>query len=170
MSVKSWLEPSRADAEAVAFRLTITNAFLFSATLITLSLNVSLIKQAFVAGGLGTAQWLLARTIVLMTFSAMILLFLGFVVLANTPLAQVNLAEILQRLDTARLFLAASGFMLFASYGSLFIISFGLANSWSWFLSAIAYGGAIVLIILRRYYLSKFATRKLPSTPKGTSG
>ncbi len=126
MNVKSWLEPSRADVEAVAFRLTITNAFLFSATLITLSLNVSLVRQAFVAGGMGTAQWLLAATIVLMMFSAMILLFMGFVVLANTPLAQVNLAEILQRLDTARLFLAVSGFMLFASYGSLSSSALGL--------------------------------------------
>jgi hypothetical protein len=157
------LEPSRADAEQVAFRLTLTNAFLLSATMITLSLNISLIKQAFVAGILGTPQWLLATLIVLMMFSALILFFLVFVILVNTPLAQVDLHEILRRLDNARLFIAVSAFMLLASYGFIFLISFGLSSPWSWVLSGIAYVGAIMFIVLRGYYLSKFATRKLPA-------
>ncbi len=157
------MEPSRADAEAVAFRLTLTNAFLLSATMITLSLNTSLIKQAFVAGALGTTQWLLTTLIVLMMFSALVLFFLCFVILVNTPLAQVELHEILRRLDLARLFIATSGFLLLSSYGFLFLISFGLSSSWSWILSIIAYGSAVTFIVLRGYFLSKFATRKLPA-------
>jgi hypothetical protein len=157
------LEHSRADAEAVAFRLTLTNAFLLSATMITLSLNTSLIKQAFVAGTLSTPQWLLVTSIILMMFSALILLFLCFVILVNTPLAKIDLDEVLRRIDTGRLYVATSAFMLLASYGSLFLISFGLSSARSWVLSAIAYGSAIVFVVLRRHYLSKFATRKLPT-------
>ncbi len=157
------MEPSRADAEAVAFRLTLTNAFLLSATMITLSVNVSLIKQAFVAGTIGIPQWLLVTSIILMMFSAMVLLFMGFVILVNTPLARVDLHEVLRRIDNVRLFLAVSGFMLLASYGSVFLISFGLASPWSWVLSGIAYFSAIAFLVLRRYYLSKYATRKLPA-------
>jgi hypothetical protein len=155
------LEPSRADAEAVAFRLTLTNAFLLSATMITLSLNISLIKQAFVAGALGTSQWLLVVSIVLMMFSALVLFFLNFVILVNTPLAQVGLDEVLRRIDMARLFVATSGSLLLASYGFLFLISFGLSSPWSWFLSAIAFVSAIVFVVVRHRFLSKFATRKL---------
>ncbi len=157
------MEPSRADVEQVAFRLILTTAFLFSATMITLSLNVSSIKQAFVAGVLGTSQWLLATSIVLMMFSAMILLLLGFVILVNTPLAQVDLHEVLRRLDFGRLFIATSAFLLMASYGSLFLISFGLSSPWAWTLSVIAYGGAAVFVVIRTYLLSKFATRRLPA-------
>jgi hypothetical protein len=156
------LEPSRADAEAVAFRLTLTNAFLLSATIVTLSLNVSLIKQAFVAGTLGTPQWILATCIVLMMFTALVLFFLNFVILVNTPLAQVDLHEVLRRIDTARLYVAFSGFMLLASYGFIFLISFGLSSPWAWVLSGIAYVGAIAFVVLRRHFLSRFATRKLP--------
>jgi hypothetical protein len=156
------LEPSRADAEAVAFRLTITNAFLLSATMITLSLNISLIKQAFVAGALGTPQWLLVVSTALMMFSALLLFFLNFVILVNTPLAQVGLDEVLRRIDTARLYVATSGFLLLASYGFLFLVTFGLSSPWSWVLSAIAYISAILFVVIRRSYLSKFATRRLP--------
>lgn len=157
------MQPSRADAEAVAFRLTLTNAFLLSATMITLSLNISLIKQAFVAGTLGTPQWLLATLIVLMMFSALVLFFMGFVILVNTPLAQIGMDEMLRRLDNARLYLGVSAFMLLASYGFVFLISFGLYSPWSWVLSAIAYGSAIAYAIFRRRHLVKFATRRLPS-------
>ena len=129
--------------------------------MVTLSLNISLIKQAFVAGVLGTPQWLLATCVVLMMFSALILFFMCFVILVNTPLAQVDLHEVLRRLDTARLYIAVSGFMLLASYGFMFLISFGLSSPWSWVLSSIAYGGAIVFVVLRGYYLSRFATRRL---------
>ena len=157
------MEPTRADAEAVAFRLTLTNAFLLSATMITLSLNISLIKQAFVAGALGTAQWLLVTTIALMMFSALVLFFLGFVILVNTPLAQVDLQEVLRRIDTARSYLAISAFFLLSSYGFVFLISFGLYSPWSWVLSSIAYASAIAYFIFRRYHLRRFATRKLVS-------
>ncbi len=157
------MEPTRADAEAVAFRLTLTNAFLLSATMITLSLNISLIKQAFVAGSLGTAQWLLVATIVLMMFSALVLFFMGFVILVNTPLAQVDLHEVLRRIDTVRLYLAISAFFLLSSYGFVFLISFGPSSPWSWILSSIAYGSAVAYIVFRRYHLRKFATRKLAS-------
>ncbi len=154
-------QPTRADAEAVAFRLTLTNAFLLSATMITLSLNISLIKQAFVAGSLGVSQWILATVIVLMMFSALVLFFMGFVILVNTPLAPVGLGELLRRLDTARLYLAVSAIMLLASYGFVFLISFGLANGWSWVLSSISYGSAIAYGLFRRHHLAKFATRTL---------
>ncbi len=157
------MEPTRADAEAVAFRLTLTNAFLLSATMITLSLNVSLIKQAFVAGTLGTAQWLLVTVIALMMFSALVLFFMGFVILVNTPLAQVDVHEVLRRIDTARLYLAVSAFFLLSSYGFVFLISFGLSSPWSWVLSGIAYSSAIIYIVFRSYHLRRFATRKLAS-------
>lgn len=163
------MEPSRGDAEQVAFRLTLTNAFLLSATMITLSVNVSLIKQAFVAGVLGTSQWLLVVSIILMMFSALILLFMGFVILVNTPLARVDLHEVLRRIDMVRLFLAVSGFMLLASYGSVFLISFGLTSPWSWVLGGIAYASAVLFLILRSYYLSRFATRRLPSATPPSS-
>ncbi len=157
------MEPTRADAEAVAFRLTLTNAFLLSATMITLSLNISLIKQAFAAGTLGTAQWLLVTTIVLMMFSALVLFFMGFVILVNTPLAQVNLQEVLWRIDTARLYLAISAFFLLSSYGFVFLISFGLSSPWSWVLSSISYGSAVAYVIFRHHHLNRFATRRLAS-------
>ncbi len=130
--------------------------------MITLSLNISLIKQAFVAGILGTSQWLLVTSVVLMMFSALILFFMCFVILVNTPLAQVDIHEILRRLDTARLYIAASGFLLLASYGFVFLISFGLSSPWAWVLSSISYGSAIMFIVLRARHLAKFATRKLP--------
>ncbi len=162
--------PTRADAEAVAFRLTLTNAFLLSATMITLSLNISLIKQAFVAGTLGTTQWVLATLIVLMMFSALVLFFMGFVILVNTPLAPIGLEELLGRLDTARLYLAVSAFMLLASYGFVFLISFGIANQWSWLLSSISYASAIAYVLLRRHHLSRFATRTAPPTERRPQG
>ncbi len=156
-------QPSRADAEAVAFRLTLTNAFLLSATMITLSLNVSLIKQAFVAGALGTSQWLLATIIILMMFSALVLFFLGFVILVNTPLAAAGLDELLRRVDTARLYLSVSAFMLLSSYGFVFLISFGIENHWSWILGSISFASAIIYAVFRKYHLARFATRALPT-------
>ncbi len=131
--------------------------------MITLSLNVSLIKQAFVAGTLGTAQWLLVTVIALMMFSALVLFFMGFVILVNTPLAQVDVHEVLRRIDTARLYLAVSAFFLLSSYGFVFLISFGLSSPWSWVLSGIAYSSAIIYIVFRSYHLRRFATRKLAS-------
>ncbi len=159
--------PSRADAEAVAFRLTLTNAFLLSATMITLSLNISLIKQAFVAGTLGTSQWILAVVIVLMMFTALLLFFMGFVVLVNTPLAPIGLDELLRRLDTGRLYLGISAFMLLASYGFVFLIAFGISDPWSWVLSAIAYATALAYALFRRRHLTRFATRTLPKVEPG---
>ncbi len=156
-------QPTRADAEAVAFRLTLTNAFLLSATMITLSLNVSLIKQAFVAGSLETTQWILAALVVLMMFTALVLFFMGFVILVNTPLAPIGLGELLRRLETARLYLAVSAFMLLASYGFVFLISFGITNRWSWLLSSISYASAVVYLVFRRHHLAKFAIRRLPA-------
>ncbi len=142
-------------------RLTLVSAFVFSATMITLSLNVSLIKQAFVAGTVGPSQWLLASLVLLMMFSAMILLVMCFVILGNTPLAQVDVQAVLRRLEIARLYIGVSAFMILASYGSIFLISFGLSSRFSWTLSGIGYGAAVALVLARRYHLSRFVTRRL---------
>jgi len=98
-----------------------------------------------------------------MIFTALVLFFVCFVILVNTPLAQVPVEEVLRRLDRGRLYIAVSGFLLLASYGFIFLISFGLYSPWSWVLASISYGGAVMFLVLRRHHLSRFAVRELPS-------
>src|SRR2546427_2939078 len=51
------LEPPRLDADAANFRLTIITSFLLGATMISLSLNVSIIRQSAATGLMGTTEW-----------------------------------------------------------------------------------------------------------------
>ena len=138
--------------------------------MITLSLNISMIKQAFAAGSLGPDQWVLASLVVLMMFSALVLFFMGFVILVNTPLAPIGLEELLRRLDTARLYLAVSAMMLLASYGFVFLISFGITNRWSWVLATISFTSAVAYALFRRHHLAKFAVRVVPAGPSPPPG
>jgi hypothetical protein len=67
------------------------NSFLLAATIISLSLNVSIIKQSVATGLWGTTEWLLTVSIALLLFSSLIMLFMSYVILATmylTPLTQ----------------------------------------------------------------------------------
>ncbi len=59
------------------------NSFLLAATIISLSLNVSIIKQSATTGLMGTTEWLLAVSIALLLFSSLIMLFMSYVILAT---------------------------------------------------------------------------------------
>ena len=150
------MEQPRPDIEAAAFRLTIITSFLLGATMVTLSLNTSILKQTVAAGALETTQWLLAVSLALMLFSTLVMLFMCYVILASMPLAMLALERKLRRIDAVRTLVATSAFLIIASYGSTFLVSLGLTSPWSWVLAAIAYGSGILWVIARWYYLARF--------------
>ena len=119
------------DIDAASFRLTILTSFLLGATMITLSLNVSIIKQSLVSGLMGTTEWLLAVSIALMLFSTLIMLFMSYVILATIPLAFFTLSEKLGRIAKVRFFIGLASVLILTSFGSTFLVSLGLSSPWS---------------------------------------
>ena len=150
------------DIDAASFRLTIITSFLLGATMVTLSLNVSIIKQSVVAGLMGTTEWLLAVSIALMLFSTLVMLFMSYVILATIPLALFTLNEKLSRIAKVRFFVGLASFLILASFGSTFLVSLGLSSPWSWLLGGIGYGSGILWALLRGFYLTRCVNPKRP--------
>jgi len=141
--------------DAANFRATIITSFLLGATMILLSLNASIIKGA-ATGAFETAEWLLAVSIALMLFSAMIMLFLSYVILQTMYLAAFPMTEKMRRIGWARTLLGTASILIPTSFGSTFLVSLGLTNPWSWAFGAIGYGSGAVWALLRGYYLTRF--------------
>ena len=150
------------DVDAASFRLTIITSFLLGATMITLSLNVSIIKQSVVAGLIGTTEWLLAVSIALMLFSTLVMLFMSYVILGTIPLALFTLDEKLSRIAKVIFFVGLASVLILASFGSTFLVSLGLSSPWSWLLGGIGYGSAILWAVLRGFYLTRYVNPKRP--------
>jgi hypothetical protein len=78
------------------------NSFLLAATIISLSLNVSIIKQSVATGLWGTTEWLLTVSIALLLFSSLIMLFMSYVILATMYLTPLTQSEKLARVGWIR--------------------------------------------------------------------
>jgi hypothetical protein len=150
------VEQPRPDVDAANFRATIITSFLLGATMVILSLNASIIKQSATAGTLGTVEWLLAVSSALMLFSAMIILFLSYVILQTMYLAAFPASERLRRVGWARSLLGSASILIPTSFGSTFIVALGLSSPWSLVFGSIGYGSGIIWALLRGYYLRKF--------------
>jgi len=150
------------DVDAANFRATIITSFLLGATMINLSLNVSIIKQSAAVGTMGTTEWLLAVSVALMLFATMIMLFLSYVILQTMYLAALPLDLKLRRVGWVRTLLGISSFFIPTSYGSTFLVSFGLSSQWSWVFGGIGYGSGIVWAALRGYYQLRVVRPKQP--------
>ena len=145
----------RVDPDSANFRLTIITSFLLGATMIDLSLNVSIIKQSVASAHAGLAEWLLAVSIALMLFSTIIMLFLSYVILATMYLAPLTVDEKLRRVGWARTLVGISSFLIPTSFGSTFLVSLGLDSPWSWVFGGIGYGSGVVWAAIRAYYQIK---------------
>jgi hypothetical protein len=140
------------------------NSFLLAATIISLSLNVSIIKQSATTGLMGTAEWLLAVSIALFLFSSLIMLFMSYVILATMYLTPLTQSEKLERVGWARTLLGVASILIPTSFGSTFLVSLGRSSPWSWLLGGIGYGSGIFWALLRGYYQIKFVRpKKQPS-------
>jgi hypothetical protein len=144
------------DVDSANFRTTIITSFLLGATMVDLSLNISIIKQSATSGLMGTAEWLLAVSVALMLFSIMIMLFLCYVINATMYLVPLPLEEKVRRVGWARTLLGISSFLILTSFGSTFLVAFGLSSPWSWVFGVIGYGSGLVWALLRGYYQLKF--------------
>jgi hypothetical protein len=146
----------RLDLDAANFRLTIITSFLLGATMVSLSLDVSIIRQAAMAPTMGIVEWLLTVSIALMLFSTLIMLFLSYVTLVTMYLAIFTQDEKLRVVHRARNLVGAASILIVTSYGSTFLVSLGLTSPWSWLLGGIGYGSGLLWALLRGYTLSRF--------------
>jgi len=144
------------DPDQANFRLTIITSFLLGATMISLSLDVSIIRQSAASAAMGTLEWLLALSIALMLFSSLIMLFMSYVILTTTYLAASALNDKLRRIAQVRNLVGLSSVLILTSFGSTFLVSLGLSSPWSWTLGGIGYGGGLLWALLRGYYLKRF--------------
>ena len=87
------LEQPRLDADAANFRLTIVTSLLLGAAMISLSLDVSVIRQSAASGLMGTTEWLLSVSIALVLFSMLIMLFMSYMTLVTMYLAPFTQSE-----------------------------------------------------------------------------
>ncbi len=156
------IDQPRIDVDSANFRTTIITSFLLGATMIDLSLNISIIKQSAASGLMGTGEWLLAVSVALMLFSILIMLFMCYVILATMYLAPLPLGEKVRRVGWARTLLGTSSFLILTSFGSTFLVAFGISSPWSWVFGGIGYGSGIVWAVLRGYYQIKFVRRWQP--------
>ena len=144
------------DPDAANFRLTIITSFLLGATMISLSLDVSIIRQSAATGLMGTAEWLLAVSIALMLFSTLIMLFMSYVTLVTMYLAPFAQDVKFRMIARVRNYVGLSSVLIITSFGSTFLVSLGLSSPWSWLLGGIGYGSGILWALLRGYYLARF--------------
>ncbi len=149
------LEQPRLDVDAANFRLTIITSFLLGATMISLSLDVSIIRQV-AAGGPTMIEWLLISSIPIMLFSTLVMLFMSYVILVTMYLAVFTQSEKLRKIARVRDLVGLSSILILTSFGSTFLVSLGLSSPWSWLLGGIGYGSGIFWALLRGYYLSRF--------------
>jgi len=150
------LEQPRLDADAANFRLTIITSFLLGATMISLSLDVSIIRQSAATGLMGIAEWLLAVSIALMLFSTLIMLFMSYVTPVTMYLAPFTQNEKFRMIARVRNYVGPLSVLIITSLASTFLVSLGLSSPWSWLLGGIGYGSGILWALLRGYYLAKF--------------
>jgi ABC-type Fe3+-siderophore transport system permease subunit len=137
------LEQPRVDVDSANFRATIITSFLLGATMILLSLNVSVIKQNASASVLGTTEWWLALSVMVMLFAAMIMLFLSYVILQTMYLAPFASSEKLTRVAWARAMLGTASFLIPTSFGSTFLVGFGVSNPGAWVFGGVGYGSGV---------------------------
>ncbi|MBI3841361.1 MAG: hypothetical protein HY297_05365 [Thaumarchaeota archaeon] len=149
------MEQPKIDLDAASFRLTIITSFLLGATMISLSLDVSIIRQSAIGGMMGTLEWLLVLSIALMLFSTLIMLFMSYVILVTTCLTPVTQDEKFVRVNQVRNFVGLSSILILTSFGSTFLVSLGLSSPWSWLLGGIGYGSGLVWALLRGFYLAR---------------
>jgi len=134
----------------------IITSFLVASTTVLLTLNVSIIRQSAMAGLLGPVEWLLAGSIALTLLPSLIMLLFSSVMLVTMYLAAFAQDEKLQIIARARTFLGVSSILILTSFGSTFLVSFGLNSPGAWFFGSVGYGSGVSWALLRGYYLTKF--------------
>jgi hypothetical protein len=163
------VERLRPDVDAANFRLMIITSFLVAATMILLSLNVSVIRQSALGGQMGTAEWLLAASIVLFLFPSLVMLLMASVVLVSMYLAVFSYEEKTRIVGRARTLLGLASILIPTSFGSTFLVSLGLSSPWTWLFGAIGYGSGVSWALFRGFYLTRFVhpgQRKAQQQPK----
>jgi len=158
------VEQPRIDVNAATLRLMIITSFLAGSTTVLLTLNVNIIRQSVTAGQPGLAEWLLAASILLMLLASLIMMFMSSVMLGTMYLAPFTQAEQLRIVAKARSFLGLSSTLILTSFGSTFLVSFGLNSAGGWFLGSIGYGSGLFWALLRGYYLTKFVHPRQPKS------
>ncbi len=153
------MEQPRIDADAANFRLMIITSFLVASTTVLLTLNVQIIRQSAIAGLLGPVGWVLAASIALMLLPSLIMLLMSAVMLATMYLAPYTQTEKSTIIARARTFLGLASILILTSFGSTFLVSFGLDSPGAWFFGSIGYGSGVFWAILRGYYLTRFVHR-----------
>src|SRR5260370_36202791 len=123
-SLPNSLEQPRLDVDAANFRLTIITSFLLGATMISLSLDVSIIRQVAAAGPT-TIEWLLVSSIPLMLFSTLVMLFGSYVILVTMYMAPFTQSEKMSMIARVRTLVGLSSILIFTSFGSTFLVSRG---------------------------------------------
>src|SRR5262245_60201701 len=106
----------------------IITSFLLGATMILLSLNVSILKQTASSGLMGPVEWVLGASIVLTLVSSLIMLFMSSLMLVTMDLGSFNYDEKLRVIARARTFLGLTSFLTLASFGSTFIVGLGASS------------------------------------------
>lgn len=157
------IEPTdqpRIDIDAANFRLMIITSFLVASTTVLLALNVSIIRQSAMAGLLGPVEWFLAASIALMLLPSLIMLLFSSVMLVTMYLAALAQEEKLRIIARARTLLGFSSILILTSFGSTFLVSFGLNSPGAWFFGSVGYGSGIFWALLRGYYLTRFVHPK----------
>ncbi len=108
--------------DAANFRLMIITSFLVAATMLLLSLNVSIIKQRATAGPMGFIDWLLAGSIALMLFPSLVMLLMSSVMLVTMYVAVYTQDEKVIIVKRARKLLGLSSVLIPSSFGSTFLV------------------------------------------------
>ncbi len=156
------MEQPRIDVNAATLRLMIITSFLAGSTTVLLTLNVNVIRQSATTGQPGLAEWLLVASILLMLLSSLIMLLMSSVMLGTMYLAPFAQAEQLRIIAKQRTFLGLSSTLILTSFGSTFLVSFGLNSPGGWFLGSIGYGSGLLWALLRGYYLKRFVHPRQP--------
>ncbi len=148
------------DVDAANFRLMIITSFLVASTTVLLTLNVSIIRQSAMLELLGPVEWVLAGSIALMLLPSLIMLLFSSVMLVTMYIAPFSQIDKLKIIARARTFLGVSSILILTSFGSTFLVSFGLNSPGGWFFGSIGYGSGIFWALLRGYYLTRFVHPK----------
>ncbi len=160
------MEQPKLDVDAANFRLMIITSFLVGATMILLSSNISVIRASAASTSIGVGEELLIVSIALLLFSSLIMLFMSSIILVTMYLGMFTFQEKLEKIAKARTMLGLSSIFIPASFGSMFLVALGLSSPLSWTLGVIGYGAALVLALLRRYYLGKFVYPRMGKAPE----
>ena len=146
----------RIDPDAANFRLMIITSFLVASTTVLLTLNISIIRQSEMAGQLGQLEWVLAGSIAVMLLPSLLMLMFSSVMLVTMYLAPFSAQDKLSIIARARTFLGLSSILILTSFGSTFLVAFGLSSPGAWFFGVMGYGSGLFWAFLRGYYLTRF--------------